>query len=177
MDEPYAWLEQADSDREAAESHLQSASNVKPCHAIAKYQQAVEKAVKALVAELRDRGIIFVKDASLYRHEVEPFANQMVRLPHPKRDKDLSLNLRCLLDSKTRSEIGAIDALTPRRPLPGQPSSRNTEYPFPDPQNGWIYPAAPSVFTPSEVQRFRGLSHRIVTGARRIISAIRRAPK
>jgi HEPN domain-containing protein len=54
MSEHRAWLRQAQSDRESAERVLDLGDEPTFCHGIAKFQQAVEKSIKALVAALRD---------------------------------------------------------------------------------------------------------------------------
>ncbi len=56
MDEPTAWLYQAMADRQAAERFVADEVGTGRCHAIAKWQQTVEKAVKALVSALHDAG-------------------------------------------------------------------------------------------------------------------------
>ncbi len=54
VDESFAWLLQAAADREAAEQLAAGQCGKGYCHAIAKWQQTVEKAVKAMVAALRE---------------------------------------------------------------------------------------------------------------------------
>ena len=55
--------------------------------------------------------------------------------------------------------------------------SRRPGYPFQDAQGQWTYPAAEGVFSPDEVQQFRALAYRVLDGAGRIVSAIRRRPR
>ena len=76
-----------------------------------------------------------------------------------------------LLDQNTRATIKALDALAPQFP-----PRRNTEYPFDDGHGQWIYPAANGVFTIDEVEQFRALAYRVLDGAGRILSVIRRRP-
>jgi hypothetical protein len=174
VDEPEAWMGQAMADRAAAERLLDGASSEGWCHAIAKYQQSVEKAVKAIVVALRDRG---VEKSVGYKHPIEPFVSMLIRLPRAAENRDITSHLSRLLDPSTRAAIHSLEVLIPRKPPPGQPHRRNTEYPFQDPQNRWTFPAAQGIFSSSEVQRFRDLSHRIADGADRIIRTIRRAPR
>ena len=58
MDEPTAWLYQARADRQAAERPRGGRRGTGRCHAVAKWQQTVEKAVKALVSALHDASIL-----------------------------------------------------------------------------------------------------------------------
>jgi len=144
------------------------------CQAIAKFQQAVEKVVKAIVAALKQAAVLHVEIG--YRHEVERFLSVLLRLPRAKENKSVDQHLRRVLDEQTRSSIHALDNLVPRKPPPGHAPQRNTEYPFHNPKGFWTYPAATGVFSAQEVERYRALSHRIVQGAGRIISVIRRKP-
>jgi HEPN domain-containing protein len=71
MSEHRAWLRQAQKDRESAERVLDLKDGSTFCQAIAKSQQAVEKAVKALAAALIENRIIGGKIP--FVHSVEPF--------------------------------------------------------------------------------------------------------
>jgi hypothetical protein len=171
-DESIAWLEQSSADRLAAEKFLADSSGKSRCHAIAKWQQTVEKAIKAVIAALREVGVLAIEIG--YRHEVERFISVLLRLPRAADNKTIQQHLRGLLDESTRSGIRSLDALAPHRPAPGQPPGRNTEYPFRDPQAAWTYPAAAGTFSVEEIRRYRALAYRISAGAKRIVSAIRR---
>ena len=175
MDESFAWLQQAIADRQAAERFADSAEGWGRCHALAKCQQTVEKAIKAVVAALRDARILHIEIG--YRHEVARFLNVLIRLPHAATNRAIQRHLQSFLNQDTRDGIRALDALAPRAPAPGQPLRRNTEYPFHDADGNWTYPAANNTFSAKEVERFRQLAYRIVDNAARIITAIRRAPK
>jgi hypothetical protein len=175
VDESIAWFEQSAADSLAAGRMLDSKNVGMRCNAIAKWQQTVEKAVKAIVAALREVGVLTIEIG--YRHEVERFIGVLLRLPRAQGNKDIQQHLRGLLDPTTRADIRSLDALAPRRPPPGQPPRRNTEYPFCDAKNKWTFPAAKGAFSADEIQRFRTLAYRVLTGAGRIISAIRRRPQ
>lgn len=175
MDEPLAWLRQAVADRLAAERFIADKGGAIPCHAVAKYQQTVEKAIKAIVAALRDIGVLHIEIG--YQHEVERFMNVLIRLPRAAENKTVQQHLRGLLDENTRAGIRSLDALVPRRPPPGERPHKNTEYPFCDAEGEWIYPAADGVFSSEDVSRFRAMAHRIADRAGQILSAIRRRPK
>jgi HEPN domain-containing protein len=175
MSEHRAWLRQAQSDRESAERVLDRGDTSTFCHAIAKFQQAVEKSINALVVALRDyRGLGVVIG---WTHTVEPFMGVLTRLPRSGgRNREIQSLLHGLLDERTRGAIRALDQLAPRRPPPGVPPHRNTEYPFLQ-EGEWCAPADLQIFTRSDVDRFRALAARIVGGCARLISAIERAAR
>ena len=170
MDETTAWLYQAMADQQAAERFVADEVGTGRCHAIAKWQQTVEKAVKALVSALHDAGILGA--GIVRRHEVGRNLARLIRLPRAEANKTIQQRLHGLLDQNTRAGIRALDELAPQ-PLP----RRNTEYPFQDAQSQWSYPAAEDAFSTDEVQRFRELAHRVLDEAGRIVSAIRRRPR
>jgi hypothetical protein len=79
VDEPTAWLRQGRADWQAAERFLADEEGTSRCHAIAKWQQTVEKSVKALVAALHDAGILSTNFRP--RHEVARYIDILIRLP------------------------------------------------------------------------------------------------
>lgn len=170
MDEPTAWLRQAMADRQAAERLLADEEGTGRCHAIAKWQQTVEKAVKALISALHDAGIL--GGGVRARHEVERYVAVLIRLPRARGNRTIQHLLHGLLDQNTRESIRAVDRLAPRLP-----PRRNTEYPFRDARGQWTYPAAEGVFSQKEVEQFRASAHRILDRAGRIVSVIRRRPR
>jgi hypothetical protein len=169
VDEPAAWLRQGRADWQAAERFLADEEGTGRCHAIAKWQQTVEKSVKALVSALHHAGILSTDFRP--RHEVARYINILIRLPRSSGNRSIQHLLYGLLDQNTRAGINTLDGLAPQFP-----TRRNTEYPFQDAQGLWTYPAAEGVFSEEEVQRFRGLAHRVLDGAERVVSAIRRRP-
>jgi hypothetical protein len=175
VDESRAWLEQALSDRSTAELLAAGEDVGRWCHAIAKYQQAVEKAVKAIVVALREARMSFNEIG--YRHEVQPFVRILTHVPRARGRPDIAGHLSRLLDQRTRDSIRELEALIPKQPPRGELHRRNTEYPFQATRSQWTFPAARDTFSLEEVQRFRDLSHRIADGASRIIVALRRAPR
>ncbi len=178
MGESHAWLQQAISDREAAEREREAVSRIGStawCHPVAKYQQTVEKAIKAVVAALWEAGFTNVPVGRA--HEVTPYMRMLIRLSRPDGKKIVQQQLRTLLDSNTRARIKVLESLAPRWPAPGEPPRRNTEYPFHDTTGDWTHPAAEGVFTRQEVEAFRALAGRILRGAEHVLPAIRRVPK
>lgn len=163
------------ADWKAAEQFAAVQEAAVRCHAIAKWQQGVEKAIKALVAALRESGVLNIQIG--YRHEVARFISVLIRLPRAAGNRTIQHHLHGLLDQNNRAAIKDLDALAPRRPPPGERPRRNTEYPFVDTNGQWTYPAAEEVFSQAEIQRFRALTHRIVDKVGRMVSAIRRGPK
>ncbi len=169
MDEPWAWISQASADREAGEQFVASENGAGRCHAIAKWQQAVEKAVKAIVCALHEVGIL--GGGPRPRHEVARYVDMLIRLPRTPGDKTIQNLLKGLLNQDTRAGIRSLDALAPQLP-----PRRNTEYPFQTDEQLWTYPAAEGVFIAEEIENFRALSYRILASASRIVSTIRRRP-
>ena len=161
MDEPTAWLRQATADREAAERLIADDSG--RCHAIAKWQQTVEKAVKAIVSGLHDAGIIATPIRA--RHDVERYVRALIRLPRAHGNRSIQNLLHGLLNQETRAGISALDDLVPQIA-----PRRNTEYPFTYGNGQWTYPAAEGVFSNEEVQQFRDLAYRILGGATTCLS-------
>jgi hypothetical protein len=173
VDESAAWLEQAKSDREAAESMLKG-GRAAHCHVLAKFQQCTEKAVKGLVVVLREAGILHNEPGR--GHGVARFFRVLLRLPRAVDNRAPQQHLFGLLNQSVRDGIAAIDALAPRWPAPGERPGRNTEYPFVNADGDWTFPAAQAVFTQKEVDRFRQLTYDVLAGGGRVISAIRRRP-
>jgi hypothetical protein len=170
VDEPTAWLNQARADRQAAERFGADEDRTGRCHAIAKLQQTLEKAVKAMVAALYDAGLLATGVRA--KHDVERYVGVLVRLPRAAGHRTIQSHLHGLLDQNTRARIKVLDNLAPQ-----MPPRRNTEYPFQDAQGRWTYPAADGVFTAEEVREFRALAYRVLDGADRIVSVIRRRPR
>jgi hypothetical protein len=177
VDESIAWLNQALADRQAGERERaaanQSGSRVW-CRAIAKYQQAVEKAVKAIVSALVEAHVLNVKIG--YKHEVQRWVRVLVRLPSTAESRSVQRRLGRLFDTATRDGIRSLELLIPKAPPDGRPR-RNTEYPFQGDGGKWAYPAAAAVFSSEEVDRFRALAQRVAEVAGRVVSALRRRPR
>lgn len=171
MKQRRAWIYQARSDLECGDGLVTLSRDSFSCHAVAKYQQAVEKAIKSLIVALGDRGLIHASVG--WRHEAEPFMRALISL-RPKPDRSIPGVIRKLFDETTRGEIRALDRLVPKRPAPGEDPARNTEYPYL--RNGkWRAPSEPDQFAVVEVERFRKLAHRVVRGCSKLVDTLERA--
>jgi HEPN domain-containing protein len=177
MLEPSArlWLNQARSDYRASSRLLDDQDHETYCQAIAKYQQVVEKSVKAIAAAIRDAGISPIYTG--FTHEVEKIVSALVLLPRGKGPTDIKDRIKALLNEGHRSEIRALCALAPKRPGPGELARRNTEYPFQRSDGSWIAPHDEGAFDLSDVERFRALATRIIEGSARTVSALERLPR
>ncbi len=179
MDESLAWLLQANSDREAAEREYRTTVDAGSdvwCHAIAKYQQAVEKAVKAMVAALHEAG--FWRGPPIgFVHEVARHMRFLVRLPRRTQLEPVRRQIMRVLDATTRATIQSLEQLIPQAPAANQPLRRNTEYPFHDASAEFTYPARPGVFASAELDRFRRLSFRLAESAGWVVATLRRRPR
>jgi hypothetical protein len=178
MDESEAWVAQANADYAAAERERELVGRLKEpvwCHAIAKYQQAVEKFIKAIVAALHDGGVRGVHPIG-HDHRVENHVRLLRSLPGGAVGASIQQKLRDLLDAATRKSISTLEDLAPRRPAPGNPYLRNTEYPFNTLRGRWTYPAAQGSFSEEEVKEHRTLVRRVAYTATNIVYALRRSP-
>jgi HEPN domain-containing protein len=175
VDESLAWLRQAAADRDAAEWLAAGKGRSWLCHSIAKWQQTVEKAIKAVIAALREAKVLHIEIG--YQHGVDRFIRVLIRLPRARDNRAIQQHLHGLLSEETRAGIRELDGLVPHRPPAGADPQRNTEYPFVGPRRDWTYPAAKDIFSDEESGRFRSLAHRILDQAGRIVSMIRRRPR
>lgn len=172
MDESRAWICQATADRDAGETLARSGDEGDRCQTIAKWQQSVEKAVKAIMTGLRDANL-GGGDVG-FRHEVEGFVFAFLRSFGKTKHRNIFSLIRSIFDQKTRADVQALDRLVPLRPAPGKLPRRNTEYPFQTQPGEWDFPANAGVFSNDEVARFRRTAHRICNGAGKVLAAIQR---
>lgn len=176
MDKPSAryWLEQAKSDKEVGDFLLE-ANSFSHCHTVAKYQQAVEKAIKSMVAALNEAGI--VGNDPTFRHEVDTELNVLIHLPRATQNQDVQNTIHGILNAYRREEIRALGALSPQRPTSGQRARRNTEYPFQTESGDWTTPATGGAFNIGDARRFEDTATRVCLGASQILAAIVRRPR
>jgi hypothetical protein len=179
MNESAAWRAQAAADRGAAERERAfAAEGSEPpswCHAVAKYQQAVEKSIKSIVAALRECGVRGIPPIG-YDHQVQNHLRLLRRLPGGGAGRSIQSKLKEFLDAQTRNSIRTLENLAPRRPALGDPHLRNPEYPFNVAGGRWTFPAAPDAFSVAEVKEFQKLMGRVFYYATNIVRALRRYP-
>jgi HEPN domain-containing protein len=168
------WISQAQSDLRGAASIYDANDHRTYCQAIARYQQTVEKAIKAIAAAVRDAGIETVPVSHYYKHDVEKLVSALRHLPHPNDRRDIKSSINTLLNQYHREEITALSQLAPKRPNAGELHVRNTEYPYEIEAGVWTAPALPGAFSQHDVRRFEQLAERIYHGTRQIVSALRR---
>ena len=168
------WSRQAQSDLDAANRMLDIGDASTYCHALAKYQQSVEKSIKSIITTLRDAGIISKEPG--WSHEVEKDVSALIHLPSSPTIRDTQTRIKGLLNDFRRGEIRALCALAPKRPAPGELFRRNTEYPYQKSQDEWTIPSSTDAFTLNEVRRFEKIAHHICIESSKLITALRRAP-
>ncbi len=175
LDPPaHLWLSQAHSDFCAAERVYQAKDDSTYCQAIAKYQQVVEKSVKALAAGLQHAKITQISATHYYKHDVGRLAQAIRHSVDPKNLGEIHDKIAELFNAHYREEIRILSSFAPRRPPPGAPHPRNTEYPFQDRNGDWTAPAKSKSFTSQEVIRFNKLADQIWKQCNKIISALPR---
>ena len=168
----HLWISQADSDWTAAGRVFQPDEPRTYCQAISKYQQVVEKSVKAVAASLRDR---FISSMPIgYNHEVAKIASGLRRAGRPNDPFDIQSRVNRLFADHVVREVKVLDALAPRKPALGALHGRNTEYPYETIAGLWTVPALSGAFDRGDVKRFQDLATEVFTGAKQIVSALRR---
>lgn len=172
-----AWLAQSKSDFEASGRVFVEDDCATYCQTISKCQQTVEKSVKGLVTALTEAGIWTTEVG--WKHEVGKFATLFVLL-HPTKKKaesakDIMSSLRQFFSrSDIDSGIRQLDGLVPKRPAPGDPLQRNTEYPFHASDRSFLAPAETNIFTLKEVKHCQDIAERVFVLCTKAASALRR---
>lgn len=169
------WLSQPHSDLAASGRVLVPTDGSTYCQAISKYQQAVEKTVKALGAALHSSGIMTLPSKYYYRHDVSEMARAMLPLVMTGRRAVLP-SIQNILHFRAIQDITKLCSLAPARPQPGTLHPQNTEYPYEISSGHWTYPASPGSFKLKEVERFRSFSFELYDKCSRIIAALDRTP-
>lgn len=168
------WVSQADSDLHGANRLYDVADHRTYCQTLAKYQQTVEKSIKAIAAAITDVGIPAVDSAHYYRHNVDKLISVLQRLPKPQDNREIQGHVDKVMNDYYRSEIKALSELAPKRPAPGALHARNTEYPYEIAPGVWTAPALLGSFNEHEVERFKQLAEHVYQGTRQVVSALRR---
>jgi hypothetical protein len=172
MNQSEAWIVQIQSDFAAADL-LRDASSRRPeliCQAVAKYQQAAEKSIKAMVSAIVDLGITFTTVSKDHVPSKEMSALSTIRGAIDKTSTD---HIARILSDKNKAAIHDLCMLAPKFPAPGQPFPRNTEYPF-EIMGGWSAPAQGGVFTVEDLNRARDIVWPLQFNVIRFASAVRR---
>ena len=144
MKQSAAWIVQIESDFTTAELLFVRADETTYCQAISKYQQTVEKSVKAMVAAVNDLGSDLTVTAS---HLPVSEIDGLLRLR--RMINNASVNRLAKIFNQHRAAVESLCRLAPRWPDDGKTFARNTEYPFI--VNGeWTAPAVGKTFTLQE---------------------------
>jgi hypothetical protein len=166
------WLRQALSDLECA-SLLETKPELR-CHAVAKYQQALEKGVKALATAINDNTRTEITIG--FKHDVEPYINVMQRLPL-KPNSNVPQRIRSLFNARDMSILYDLIAQAPRRPAPGEKYARNTEYPFQNDEDEWTAPCDANVYSDEELKAWSRLTTKIVYEVERLVGVLYRSKR
>ncbi len=169
MKESEAWIMQVKSDFATAEKLFDETQPHFHCQAIAKYQQVVEKSVKAMVAAARDAGVPINPVTRSHSLTKEIQSPKLLR-----RADNASTEALARLFAQYQTAIEDVSRLAPAWPQPGQLFSRNTEYPF-EVTGGWSAPAEAGVFTWAEVKEVRETAWVIHRRAIKFAQAVRLA--
>ena len=144
MKQATAWIVQIESDFAAAELLFVKTNAATYCQAISKYQQTVEKSVKAMVAAVNDLGSDLTVTAS---HLPVSEIDGLLRLR--KVIDNASVNRLAKIFNQHRAAVESLCRLAPRWPDDGKSFARNTEYPFRI-EDRWTAPAVEGSFAYQE---------------------------
>jgi HEPN domain-containing protein len=169
---PEAWMRQAESDYRTAQRVDNQSDPRTWCQAISKYQQCVEKSVKAVLDKLYAAGLI--RNGSDRSHKVARYVSVLTRFPATEDNRDLVKQMRRLFTTVVVEQIRLLDSLVPEYPATGAFASRNHEYPFQDATGDWHGPCDGDAFTAGEIKRIRHCAAVLVHGLRRILNALER---
>jgi hypothetical protein len=164
------WFRQATSDFHCGELIRATNDITLRCHAIAKYQQCMEKAVKGVVRSLNESKV--TQEQPSMRHDLDHEMDILKRLPVSAKTPPNSPvgRIKRHLDARMRSDLQRCMSIAPTRPVEGvQP--RNTEYPFHKPTGTWMIPASADAFTDDEVAEMRAIAARTLHWADEITFA------
>jgi hypothetical protein len=176
MRQSEAWVLQAKSDLAAARRVLREDDPTTFCQAIAKYQQVVEKSVKAMIAAINELGVAGTILTISGRHTLEHEVNQLdgLRRKKPGLD-DASVDVIDRLLTRHKNAIGRLCSLAPKLPGAGSAYPVNTEYPFNDASpGGGTAPAAPETCVLRDVLEAQKRAWPLHHSAARFASSLRR---
>ena len=172
MSLPAAWMVQARSDYRAAQLLDNRQDPTTRCQAIAKYQQCVEKSVKAILDKLHAAGI--VTQGSDSKHPVERYIKTFARAPRGANNRNLLNQLSTLFTPTVTAGVKLLDSLVPQFQKPPLPQRRNHEYPYQDAALNWHAPAEATAFGAGEVKRIRHCAGSVMNGLPRLLVAFDR---
>jgi hypothetical protein len=146
------------------------------CQAVAKYQQAVEKSIKAAVAGLRDAKI--APRGPSFDHELGPDFETLEVLPSRPRAKNVAYRVSQLVSPQMQSDMGRVLVLSPKRPdrSRGEIARLNTEYPYERAAGDWHAPAEPDSFSQGVVEEYARIAGRTTEKCKRILDILELAP-
>jgi hypothetical protein len=164
------WLEQAQSDFDCAVCLQNGSCQNVQCHIVAKLQQSVEKAIKALVQAMVDTNRIRV--AIEFNHQIDRYITVLTHMSGAQSStaRTLRNRMQSLFNEQERHHINDLSMLAPRRPAPGELFRKNTEYPFQLHDGSWCAPAA-GIFSDADVTRFQSLAQRLLENIHKHVSA------
>jgi hypothetical protein len=138
----------------------------------------VEKSIKMVLAALRDQNLTTFSTGRghlIDKHIKEILVVIRCKLPTDKKSLTAVGAVQSLLTSDQHL-IDELSGLAPKWPGPGCPFPRNTEYPYEVVKGTWRAPASLGSFSRKEVKKYRNLAERVLPGAERALSAIKRSP-
>ena len=169
------WLRQAKSDLLTAQYLAEQDTESFCCQTAAKCQQVVEKSVKAIAAELTERGLVTLTIG--FDHRVDQYIAAIVRTPRRSSErKSVPAHIQQTLQ-RNRNEISTLMSLAPHKPANANALPRNTEYPFHNTEGLLIAPSDPGIFQKTEIISHLKVAHSIFTQAQALISIVERTPR
>lgn len=143
---PQAWMQQAESDFRAAQRIDNHDDPTTRCQAISKYQQCVEKSVKAVLDRLHAAGITNAHSDS--RHAVSRYVAVFRNVPRTRDTSGLLNQLARLFSNTIVEQVDLLDSLVPEYPAANTLAARNHEYPFQETVMDWRAPQKPTPSRP-----------------------------
>ncbi len=163
-------MTQARSDYRAAQRLDNHHDLTTRCQAVSKYQQCVEKSVKAILDKLHAAGLI--AQGSDSKHPVARDAQTFARLPGATSKGNLLNQLSAAFTAPVVAGVKLLDSFVPAYQKPPAPQRRNHEYPYQDAALNWHAPAEASAFSTGEMKRIRSCAGKLLNSLPRILTAL-----
>lgn len=170
MSLPAAWMLQARSDYRAAQRLDNHQDATTRCQAVSKYQQSVEKSIKAILDKLAAARVI--AQGSDSRHPVARYAQTFSLAPRDKNNRNLLNQLSATFTATAIDGVKLLDSFVPVYQKPPTPQRRNHEYPYQDAALDWHAPAEATAFSTGEMKRIRDCAGRLMNRLPRILTAL-----